>query len=671
MTTSPKQIRRPPTDVRLWITCAFGLLTLLLCARYLLGNTMSPDSWLHIGTGRFILEHKYLPHHGDISYKITAPIFEWVPASWLSDVMLYVSSAKLTVGGPLISITILLFTLWLLYIVGGFLTIPNVLRVVSITIAAILTLSFWRLHPLLFLVPLTVLLELVFIRWTQTKIHRLLWILPLITVLWANIGGGFLFIPLGIIIAYIAHYLLTEKYSKKERIGIITPAVTGALVTLINPSGIRVWIYNVTVIGLLDSRKWYSTLTGALEATNTSIIKNAPSTIPFVLALAYLLVTVFALGYVLVSDWRISYPKVRPVLPLAVLLILPFLWIRFIPIGLIPTLPLFIVVLSLLLRRLNGPGTRFAGLFGVSTGLLILLGLLSLPAEPSQSPPVHQLDMIEAFQLPRTVLVSTDLVGYSYYRLYPDKGFIDAQDDMFDDNDTLAIYSQFSTVSDTQAKQLLAAYPNINAVMLSKENDYLTGYFDKQPDWALVYLDYNGLLFVRKSFVSESFLRDHELSALDLTTDLGTDPKHIPDAIIQLEKFTKTYPDSTLAIGQLASLYRVSGRLDQAIGTIKRIPQAKWDFVVKTEMGRILAAKGDCADAERFFLDALGDRNEKNVSKTTLDLAILYAVCLKDNAKAQHYFKRYTSYPIPQTERDRATEIMKRYVINLELDTPP
>src|SRR5436309_1309711 len=71
----------------------FGIslpLLLALCVYIqLIGKTndllSDPDTYWHIGIGRWIIEHKAIPDHDVFSYSI--PGAPWIPFAWLADVV--------------------------------------------------------------------------------------------------------------------------------------------------------------------------------------------------------------------------------------------------------------------------------------------------------------------------------------------------------------------------------------------------------------------------------------------------------------------------------------------------------------------------------------------------------------------------------------------------------
>lgn len=672
MNTSHKSTKKPAFNYHTLASCILLTLTAIGVLRTTLNTPLSPDSWLHFGVGRFIIEHKRIPTHLDISIKKVEPVLEYVSHSWLADTLLYLSTAPSVLFGSyiLLPFFILVHAL-LLYDIGKFLFVRRSIRLLGIGIATLAVLPFWKLHPFIFLPSLMLLVVDGYVRFRQVKIITSLVMIAMSIYVWANISGGFLFIPLTILLLCVLVEYITAKYiqHKKPSWHLLLIVITSFLATLLTPNGIRIWIYNVTVIGLIDSRKWYSTLAGALEAANTSSVKIAPPSLPYILTLIYILFVLICVGYLLAAHRKKIGPALIRLLPFLPLLALPFLWIRFIPFATITTIPIFFVITEYIVSAVQKTAPRT--LLYVK-GIILLLGLcivITLWIHPqdtlSMRPPKEQFDLIEKYYASRVILPSTDIVGYSYYRLYPTRGFIDAQDDLYDEHDKIALYSGYSAVNVESMKPLMSTY-EFSTIIVSKENDYLTGYFSTHPDWLMVYLDYNGVLFVKRETAIESLTTTYGLPSLDLTVDLGVQRDHIEQAVEELVRFTKNAPKSTLALGQLATLYRAKGKLDLAEQTLYRIPEKEWNFVTMTELGRVKAAQGKCAEAEALFLHALSLRDERNVSKTTFDLAILYAICLHDEEKAKHYFKRYTSYPIPPYERERATEIMKKYILTLD-----
>jgi tetratricopeptide (TPR) repeat protein len=178
-------------------------------------------------------------------------------------------------------------------------------------------------------------------------------------------------------------------------------------------------------------------------------------------------------------------------------------------------------------------------------------------------------------------------------------------------------------------------------------------------------LDYSGFLFTDAGMITDECAREHSLLSLNMQRNLGFNPEVATASAQELEHFTDQYPESTLALGQLATIYRYQHQLDKAAQTLQRIPMDKWNYLVEIEMGRIQAAQGNCRVAEQHFLKALDQRDEKVFSRAVLDLAVLYAVCLKDTARAEHYLNRYNSFVLSPAEREQVRQLAAELGIKL------
>ena len=179
-----------------------------------------------------------------------------------------------------------------------------------------------------------------------------------------------------------------------------------------------------------------------------------------------------------------------------------------------------------------------------------------------------------------------------------------------------------------------------------------------------MYFDENGALFIHKTRATPTLLEKHELQHVRLERNLGFDPETATESAAELEAFTTKYPQNYFAVGQLATIYRLTQQFDLADQTLTRIPSEHRNFATYTEMGRLDAARGLCKSAEENFLIALGFRNEKNYSRTILDLGVLYAGCFEDKAKAKHYFQRYNSFLITTSEREKLHALAKEFGID-------
>jgi hypothetical protein len=176
----------------------------------------------------------------------------------------------------------------------------------------------------------------------------------------------------------------------------------------------------------------------------------------------------------------------------------------------------------------------------------------------------------------------------------PDRKFLlDAQDDLFDENETISIFYLPNAVSDPVMQHILDNN-NINTALVSKDVGGFARSLTKNPSYSLLYFDYSGFLFVDSATQTEKFLHDNSLLGIDITRNLGFNPDIATASAQELTAFTQKYPDNKMALGQLASIYRYLGNPQQAETVLYQIPPQKWDYIVYTELGRIKATEGHC-----------------------------------------------------------------------------
>lgn len=646
------------------------ILCLLTVARAVQQVSISPDTYLHAAVGRYILEQRSVPDHEDLSIRDIAPALEWVTHSWLGDVLIALLLA--TEGSfPLSQVFLLgsfVVVILLLYKLRSLLSLQEETQYLLWICTALILPVFWRVHPISIGVPFMLWLLCVLIGW-RVGMGSVWWV-PLIGMIWVNMSGGTIVLYLATLVLFsIQEFILRPLVLPRSRLNRGQSTQLGialflsAMATLWNPIGQRSIVYILTQYALLGKAKWYSTLAGALEVSTTSIFKEAPDPKRLVIFLFLSLVLSAGIALLLVRNGRKFLEEIASVLFVLPLLGFGFFYIRWIPFSLIAVLPLAGVLFQSVTRKKAGNVIKH--------GILItLLGILSIsilfpPFAIHTIPPRVQCDLIRELQLPPNFLVSTELVGYFSYCLYPSRQYLSAQDDLFDENDTIGIYGQLTTLRDENISSLIEE-GDVRVVVASKENDYLTSYLSQRKDWSLLYMDYNGLVFVQDSAVSPAFLEEHALLTVDLSRNLGTDPASLPLAIKELTRFTTRYPESILAKGQLATLFRLNKNADRAEQILLSIPKNKWSFQIYTEMGRVKAAQGDCTQAQYYFEQALRERDETYLSKTIFDLAILHAGCTGDKVRARRYFDRYLSFPLPETERQRAIEIAREFEIRMQ-----
>ena len=220
----------------LWLS--LGLLVLLPIALFL---AITPhDYWFYVRIGKDILESGAVPRADTFSYTYPGrPIFY---QSWLSAVIFWLAHST---GGATLTFFLRYICIGtayaLIWVLMRYLGTGAKLATLLLILLGLSSSMNWSMRPQMFAYPLFALLLWVLWHW-QTGQPKLMWTLPLITLLWVNLHGSFVlaFILMGSALLFGA--------GDRKRLAIWLTVCL--LVTLINPRGVFVWEF---VPGMLTS----------------------------------------------------------------------------------------------------------------------------------------------------------------------------------------------------------------------------------------------------------------------------------------------------------------------------------------------------------------------------------------------------------------------------------
>ena len=202
-------------------------------------NTADLDLWHRLAVGKIFSQLGNVLYHDIFTYFPSKPL--WVDHEWLSGVVFYnVSSCFGDYGIIFLKIAILFSILILIFKTNQLIyPEPEKLRIgwyfitlISVLLGIAATLRCQAFTYLFFTLWIYVLERI------RRGENRLIWILPVTTLLWANMHAGF-FSGFGLLVFYAAGEFLNKKNPWKY-IGILALCL---LVTLINPYGINYWHY--------------------------------------------------------------------------------------------------------------------------------------------------------------------------------------------------------------------------------------------------------------------------------------------------------------------------------------------------------------------------------------------------------------------------------------------
>src|SRR5687767_13565459 len=213
-------------------------------------NIIDLDVWWHIRTGQWIVQHQWVPHADWFSsYGMGKP---WAAYSWLFEVLIYGLFNRLGLIGFLVYVYALVLAItFALHSLVRKLE-PRVPNSVAISAVAIFAMSrLWTPRPWLFTI-LFFLIELnVLISVRRSRDFRILWILPALFALWANLHIQFVY---GLFVLCVAalegpvnHFLRRDVVIDEGRdqplpSGRMTFVIFACLIaTLINPYHFKIY----------------------------------------------------------------------------------------------------------------------------------------------------------------------------------------------------------------------------------------------------------------------------------------------------------------------------------------------------------------------------------------------------------------------------------------------
>ena len=209
-------------------------------------TVQDPDFWWHLRTGYWMLDHGRLPSQDLFTYTVGG--HSWVDHEYLTEVIL----AYLNSWGGLLLISIVFAVLTYLGFVFIYRTAPvgrrpYVIAGLGLALAALAGAPIWGPRAQMITFTLTC-LELYWIASYLSGRSRLIYYLPLVVALWANLHGGFViaFVLLAIAIgAEVVYWILerveTRRFAHRRRVRTLVPVLLVSLVaSLTTPHGLSV-----------------------------------------------------------------------------------------------------------------------------------------------------------------------------------------------------------------------------------------------------------------------------------------------------------------------------------------------------------------------------------------------------------------------------------------------
>ena len=188
-----------------WAEKSLPLGVSLAILSLMVGHSIEGDVWWHLADGRWMVENRRILYTDPFSYtRNGAP---WAHPGYLYEMVLYlVNSITGRLGIDLLASAILITTFLLIW---KSLSASPLRKLLLVASAIIVSCTYWSARPNIFSLLFSVVTIIILERYRAGHI-KILWLLPLVTLVWANLHGGFTvaFILLGI---YALDFLKDRK----------------------------------------------------------------------------------------------------------------------------------------------------------------------------------------------------------------------------------------------------------------------------------------------------------------------------------------------------------------------------------------------------------------------------------------------------------------------------
>lgn len=464
------------------------------------------DYYWHAALGKNILETHHVTDVDQLSWIAEEQGLKYINHSWLSDILLYwlstIGSTKM-VGAVLYGITTMFLLGITIYSLWGY-KLPIIddgqfkPKFADWIVIAVVTACIYetRGNPRpqqISLILFAISYRIFQITWNQP--HRKLgWLLPIISIAWANLHGGTLPMLLGLNIMYLVLSLIPSFSSGKvthKRKGstanYIALLAANVVAGCINPYG--VWLYSQFF--KVDSG---SSLLGVTE-WQASSMENAPHLFIFVAIVVLLLVF---------TSWKVSLEQFLPLVGLTGMTLLHIRTITWLCVVfaafVLNNASLLQTSVRTISRKVKPPIALCRIANKLSPTVLPICTIAAALVIGIVAPNIAQTTFYREFpdeliKTLETVNPKRMYTGYNVGGMAIDAGyqsFVDSRADLF----TEEILTDFTVMSGTRLNsnatainEVLDKY-NFDAILLAKYDRGLAiSYFDEREDWTLLYTD--------------------------------------------------------------------------------------------------------------------------------------------------------------------------------------
>ncbi len=617
----------------------FSVLSMVLV--FTLTPIGSGDIWWHLKTGELISEQKSVPSEDTFSFSAYGN--KWVTHEWLSELVLFQVYHFTGIDGLIcFKAFLILLIIAVLYFIARLRTDSNFIIFPCLMIFLFISRHRFFIRPHLFsFLFFAVLLFLLETHSVKKQPDKKIYFVPLLFFVWVNMHGGVLF---GLLL--LAVYTLTSiKTDYKNNKPLFWVGVCSLLVCFLNPNGIDVFTYPMTIIkgGYVGTnREWLSPFDESLKDRY------------LVLYLKIFIAVIACSYFVKKSKWFL-----REIIYLFVFLLMAVKSQRNIPFLGIAMLPFVISNYSsryYLLRRFIGRKREYF----LKILIITVLSLLSVNYYLNGIPvakenkgvvytgfgvnkaviPVDAVDFIKANNIVGNAFNTYLFGGYLIYRNM--RVFIDGRADVYDRElyedyrKSLVIPSVFQSLDQKYSFDLIF-------VRFDKSDINLHRYLYHSETWKLVYFDDIALIYLRDSKKYADLILKYSYHFINPV--LSEDEFYLKDDV---DRYISEYERALFrnnkvfsAYVYLAKAYIKKDDPRKAISVLTRgLTELGYNYVMLNQLGVIYKNLREYGRAEKCFLRAI-EINPYLVGAYG-NLAIIYSNKNRPD-KAKYFYKKVLS----------------------------
>ena len=614
----------------------FLVLFSLIFVVFLRPVTGDGDVFHHLATGKYVVTTHRLPTVDEWTF--TAHGQPWVAHSWGSGVIFYLLYR--TFGPTGISVWVAamaVVTCFLLFLV----TRSYLLLALAVPVLS----TRFPNRPELWTYPMV--LGFLLIDRYKNRYPRLVFLCPILTLLWANLYGVSVFIGLGLMAVLAGKQFLEDHYRIRTMTYYLCILVSFPL-SLLNGYGLRTIFYIFSIPQIAQIQGEWAGIFETLTRAPLDYVLSFQYTV-----LLYLLYLVLLLLLVWYNRKKLRQHVFETILALAV--IVPFFAFRHIPLAVILSLPLA----AKLLRATTG---RFH-IIWITAALTVTIISLSIglrlnPIGIGQDRsyfPMPLITFLREHNIRGRAFVTQQIGGFITYNLDLDiKVSWDTRDDLFLGN--TIVTDTVSTFMSQQSIIPLLVKQNADCVIGDLTDGQSYQPLFTSPDWAIVYL--RDKFFVAVPATTIPRLGLTPLDALNPFSFSQAKEGREEEALAYYESIPQS-DRSSIDILRIARVQYALGQYRQSIATAKPISLG-WAGIgayFAVDRNYLIAQAAwmadDCGTTKRYLDATHAVASHKLIFEpwteipnvTNKGYTFFYLICQKNAVTGRKYLNSYLAQP--------------------------